>query len=162
MSWIPTVQHISYSSICKSLCRKTSSFYSDLMMVTSTDTCHPQDLVLGFTIQFHLLISMPPVSSCTEQFKNTMSNVGIIFRSYKISIMVLNRHTVIYLSLVMKHEAGVACFLTLTERKYGCREQRQLANHCRTTSRQKQNYQRKTNGGIDSLVVYLQPSTDKK
>lgn len=36
----------------------------------------------------------------------------------------IKKHTVIYWSLVMKHEAGVACFLTLAERKYGCRERR--------------------------------------
>lgn len=61
-----------------------------------------------------------------------------------------------------EHEAGVACFLTLTGRKYGCRELRLLANHCHTTSRHRRNYQRKTNGAIDSLVVYLQPSLEKK
>lgn len=56
----------------------------------------------------------------------------------------------------------MACFLTLAERKYGCRELRRLAKHCHAASRHRQNYQRKTNGGNDSLLVYLQPSPEKK
>lgn len=51
--------------------------------------------------------------------------------------------TVIYWSAVMKQEAGVACFLTLAKRKYGCWELCLLAKHCHAASRHGQNYQRK-------------------
>lgn len=68
----------------------------------------------------------------------------------------------IYRSALMKCTAGVADFLTLAGRKYGCWELQRLANHCHTTSQHRRNYQRKTNGAIDSLVVYLQPSPEKK
>lgn len=75
---------------------------------------------------------------------------------------VKQKQTVIYWSALMNCTAGVADFLTLAGRKYGCWELRWLANHCHATSQHKRNYQRKTNGAIDSLVVYLQPSLEKK
>lgn len=70
---------------------------------------------------------------------------------WKISCSEWRKHT------VMKPMAGVADFLSLTERKYGCWELCRLANYCHTTSRHRQNYQRKTNGGIDSLLFIYSP-----
>lgn len=64
----------------------------------------------------------------------------------------------------MKHEAGEAHFLTVAERKYGCREPAAAA--CKSlsqrTSRHGQIYQGETNGSIDSLVVYLKPYAQKE
>lgn len=63
----------------------------------------------------------------------------------------------------MKHEAGKAWFLTLTIRKYGCLEIHQLKKNAVTPPKEKGRIIRgKTNGGIDSLVAYLQASLEKK
>lgn len=63
----------------------------------------------------------------------------------------------------MKHEAGEACFLTVAEGKYGCRVPMAACKSLsQQTLRHGQIYQRETNGGIDSLVVYLKPSTLKE
>lgn len=75
---------------------------------------------------------------------------------------VKQKQPVIYWPALMKRTAGVVDFLTLAGRKYGCWELRRPANHCHATSQHKRNYQRKTNGAIDSHVVYLQPSLEKE
>lgn len=63
----------------------------------------------------------------------------------------------------MKHEATEAFFLTVAERKYGCREPTAACKSLsQQTSRHGQIYQGETNGGIDSLVVYLKPSAQKE
>lgn len=63
----------------------------------------------------------------------------------------------------MKHEVGEACFLAVAQRKYGCREPTAACKSLsQQTSRHGQIYQGETNGGIDSLVVYLKPSAQKE
>ena len=119
--------------------RGRSSFCSESIELTQSETHSPQVLLWVFPIQLHLALPVCVcVRVCVVDWVVLKHNIQrwcyfpltqrLHHGSKSAAVSDIKKHAVIYWCPVMKHEASVACFLTLAARKYGCRELRWLGN----------------------------------